>query len=456
MTGWWQTTFVNLYVDLASNALTIDRQGTGTGGISASGLTCPGGTTTQALPCGASYPLHTVVTLTPVPDPDSTFTGWSGACSGTGGCQVTMSGARLVAATFAKTPGTITTTYYHTDVVGSVRALTDQTGAVVLRHDYLPFGEDSQSMFGDPMRFAGKHLDPETALHYFEARYYRQTWGRFSQVDPLHVGAATTDPQQWNRYAYARNNPLAWGDPSGMETNATFRTGVDMCEYGGTYPNCVPMELSLTDIGYCWRNSPAGYCEFVDFENLDSLFPGSGGYNCCSESPIETGGGLQAPGTNPSPNPNRDPGPNPDPAAADDEQDNPEGRASVVACAAEFGRAYSLQSLFGADNWFGDVFLSNDFTSVYDFAKGFGTGKVVQIAGRYAGRIPTGLSHSDYLLPRTMRVEDDVFRTGRSATVAEVALGRTVGAAFNRFNVLKTTYDALTVGVGLVACGVAK
>jgi len=33
-------------------------------------------------------------------------------------------------------------TYYHTDAIGSVRMVTDATGAVVQRHDYLPFGEE--------------------------------------------------------------------------------------------------------------------------------------------------------------------------------------------------------------------------------------------------------------------------------------------------------------------------
>jgi RHS repeat-associated protein len=103
----------------------------------------------------------------------------------------------------------VATTYYHTDVIGSVRALSDQTGVTVLRHDYLPFGEDTQPLTGDPMRFAGKELDPESALMNFEARYYRNTWGRFMQVDLVHVEAALLDPQQWNRYAYARNNPVA-------------------------------------------------------------------------------------------------------------------------------------------------------------------------------------------------------------------------------------------------------
>ena len=50
---------------------------------------------------------------------------------------------------------------------------------------------------------------------YFMARYYRNTHGRFTQVDEVHVDEALFDPQQWNRYAYARNNPLAYGDPTG-------------------------------------------------------------------------------------------------------------------------------------------------------------------------------------------------------------------------------------------------
>ena len=98
-----------------------------------------------------------------------------------------------------------------------VRAITDEVGAPVIRHDYRPFGENNNDMTGDPIRFAGKELDPETGQQYFDARYYRNTWGRFSAVDPLHVGAAMTDPQQWNRYAYARNNPLRNGDPSGLD-----------------------------------------------------------------------------------------------------------------------------------------------------------------------------------------------------------------------------------------------
>ena len=137
--------------------------------MTAAGLTCAGGSTTQAVPCGASYPLHTVVTLTAAPDPNSTFAGWGGSCTGTGTCQVTLSTARFVVANFTKLPATVALRYYHTDPVGSVRAITDEVGAVVERHDYRPFGEDVAPLTGDPNRFAGKQLDPEAALVYERA-----------------------------------------------------------------------------------------------------------------------------------------------------------------------------------------------------------------------------------------------------------------------------------------------
>jgi RHS repeat-associated protein len=129
---------------------------------------------------------------------------------------VTLDQARFVAALFTKTADTPTTSYYHLDAQGSVRAISDDSGAIVIRHDYYTFGEDAQPLTGDPLRYAGKELDPETAQEYFGARYCRNVWGRFGTVDPIYSSAAVTDPQQWNRYAYARNNPLKFSDSLGL------------------------------------------------------------------------------------------------------------------------------------------------------------------------------------------------------------------------------------------------
>jgi hypothetical protein len=51
-------------------------------------------------PAGGTYSHGTVVTVTNTPATGSTFTGWSGACTGTGACVVTMNAAKAVTATF--------------------------------------------------------------------------------------------------------------------------------------------------------------------------------------------------------------------------------------------------------------------------------------------------------------------------------------------------------------------
>ena len=82
-----------------SHDLTVTKDGTGGGNVTSSpaGIDC--GST-----CVAAFDEDTDVTLTATPNGSSTFDGWSGAgCTGTGTCQVTMSQARSVNATFTTT-----------------------------------------------------------------------------------------------------------------------------------------------------------------------------------------------------------------------------------------------------------------------------------------------------------------------------------------------------------------
>jgi RHS repeat-associated protein len=63
----------------------------------------------------------------------------------------------------------------------------------------------------------GKERDAETGLDYFGARYYSGPQGRFTSPDPMQIMTQKiVDPQQWNMYAYVRNNPLVLTDPTGM------------------------------------------------------------------------------------------------------------------------------------------------------------------------------------------------------------------------------------------------
>ena len=75
--------------------LSVSRTGTGAGAITSS----PDGINCGAI-CSASYTSDSNITLVVTANFGSSFSGWSGACTGTGSCVVTMSAAKNVAAAF--------------------------------------------------------------------------------------------------------------------------------------------------------------------------------------------------------------------------------------------------------------------------------------------------------------------------------------------------------------------
>lgn len=79
-----------------THTLQIIKRGSGDGKISTNvgSITWVGGTGT------AQYYDGTIVTLTALPSVGSTFEGWSGACAGTGTCQITMNSSKDITATF--------------------------------------------------------------------------------------------------------------------------------------------------------------------------------------------------------------------------------------------------------------------------------------------------------------------------------------------------------------------
>ena len=119
--------------------------------------------------------------------------------------------------------------YPTSDHLGSPRINTDANGAVIARHDYLPFGEEiSRAGYGaDNLRqkFTSYERDIETDLDFAEARYYNNNHGRFTAVDPLMASGDPANPQTFNRYIYVRNNPLILTDPTGLIGDYYDRNG---------------------------------------------------------------------------------------------------------------------------------------------------------------------------------------------------------------------------------------
>lgn len=105
---------------------------------------------------------------------------------------------------------------------GSVRALTDPTGAVTDTYDYDAFGNliHSSTTLSTPTLnnylFAGEQLDPDLNLYYNRARYLNVSTGRFWTMDTQE--GSPEDPLSLHKYLYAKAEPVVGVDPSGEVT----------------------------------------------------------------------------------------------------------------------------------------------------------------------------------------------------------------------------------------------
>ena len=101
----------------------------------------------------------------------------------------------------------------HADLAGSVRLLTDAAGAVAAAYQYDAFGVSraAEEPGGtSPLRYGGHRLDVSLDSYDYKARQYDPRVGRFLQRDPAGMRDGT------NPYTYAGNDPMRFGDPTGM------------------------------------------------------------------------------------------------------------------------------------------------------------------------------------------------------------------------------------------------
>jgi len=93
-----QTIFTNMPQSYYNLTYSTSGDGSGSVGLSSNGISCGAG-------C-SRYIRDLSVTLTATAGSGSSFTGWSGACSGKGTCTLTMDSAKSVTASFDDTPET--------------------------------------------------------------------------------------------------------------------------------------------------------------------------------------------------------------------------------------------------------------------------------------------------------------------------------------------------------------
>jgi RHS repeat-associated protein len=106
-------------------------------------------------------------------------------------------------------------TFSLTDAHGTPTLYFDDTAQTPTWRQYTPYGapRGAAATVPDNHGFLNKPVNAVTGLTHVGAREYDPATGRFVSLDPIQD---TADPQQWNGYAYANNNPATFSDPTGL------------------------------------------------------------------------------------------------------------------------------------------------------------------------------------------------------------------------------------------------
>jgi RHS repeat-associated protein len=112
--------------------------------------------------------------------------------------------------------------YLHYNQVGSLRAVSDSSGAIVKEIQYDSFGQiilDSNKNFVVPFGFAGGLYDQHTKLSRFGYRDYDAKTGKWTAKDPIGFSGGDV-----NLYGYVLGDPVNLVDPEGKSTisNAVY------------------------------------------------------------------------------------------------------------------------------------------------------------------------------------------------------------------------------------------
>ena len=100
--------------------------------------------------------------------------------------------------------------YYQQDEQLSTAFITGRNATIHNSYQYDAFGNNLETagQLQNRIRYTGQQYDEVTGQYYLRARYYNPILGRFMQED-------TYQGDGLNLYAYCRNNPIVYYDPSG-------------------------------------------------------------------------------------------------------------------------------------------------------------------------------------------------------------------------------------------------
>ncbi|KAL4258255.1 Insecticide toxin TcdB middle/N-terminal domain-containing protein [Pleurotus pulmonarius] len=105
--------------------------------------------------------------------------------------------------------------YFHTDHLGSITAVSDESGDIITQYDYGPYGQASVIKGTDVSRYKFSGKEQFGDLYYFGARFYDPEIGRFLTIDNYPLSMEGIKPSTFNMYLFSRNDPINFIDLNG-------------------------------------------------------------------------------------------------------------------------------------------------------------------------------------------------------------------------------------------------
>jgi hypothetical protein len=174
-----------------------------------SGISCPPGLNLPNT-CITGYPRGASVGLLADPAPGWRLSGWSGACSGTAGCNVTMTSPESVTAAFSQV-----TTLQPGQTLHAGEALSNGYYTLVMQTDgnlvlYAPFGfvyyaAWSSGTFGHPGAWVTMQTDGNLVIYANEGHAVVPLWATGTAGNPGTYAALQSDR---NFVLYAPSGPI--------------------------------------------------------------------------------------------------------------------------------------------------------------------------------------------------------------------------------------------------------
>ena len=172
------------------------------------------------------------------------------------------------------------TVLYEYDKNDNITKLTDRDGWATT-YEYDPLNRLIHVIRADFYGYNAESYNPNTGLEFLRARYYNANQGRFFQED-TYLGDIT-DPLTLNRYAYVKNSPLNYVDPSGhrtywdyidrIELHAPTGEEIEKMQQEGTYERYIQEYNNLLEQqkGYDRFRADTGFYDLLVSVNWEKV-----------------------------------------------------------------------------------------------------------------------------------------------------------------------------------------